>query len=307
MPNATPSSVAAFADTAPAEIISAPSQSRARFWEILRRDRALHVAIAVLALIVLAALFAPVLAPYDPTRQFELTSRLQPPSAQHWFGTDPVTRDVFSRVLYGARVSLAIAFLAVALTLCIGTTFGAVAGYAGGFVDSMMMRTIDACLSVPRILLLLAVLSLWGQLRALSLVLLIGVTGWFGVARLVRAQVVALRDRDFVAASRALGSVGIRTLVRHVIPHLASPVLVAATLGVGHVIIVEAGLSFLGFGVPQPQASWGSIIRDGREFIQVAWWLTVFPGLALVLTVLAVNVVSDRLRAAMNPRQLPAP
>ena len=307
MPNATPSSVAAFADTAPAEILASATQPTRRLWDTLRRDRTLKAGLFVLGIIIAAALLAPWLVRYDPTRQFDLASPLQPPSAQHWFGTDPVTRDVFSRVLYGARISLAIAFLAVALTLVIGTAYGALAGYVGGVVDTFMMRTIDAFLSIPRILMLIGVLSLWGHLSTLALVLLIAVTGWFGVARLVRTQVVALRDRDFVAASRALGAVGTRTLVRHVIPHLASPVLVAATLGVGHVIVVEAGLSFLGYGIPQPQASWGSIIRDGREFIQSAWWLTVFPGLALVLTVLAVNVVSDRLRAAMNPRQLPAP
>ena len=308
MPNATPSSVAAFADTAPAEVISASAEPRTRLWETLRQDRAFKVAILVLVSFMLAAILAPVLAPYDPTRLFELPTPLQPPSALHWFGTDPTTRDVFSRVLYGGRISLAIAFLAVSLALGIGTGYGAIAGYAGGLVDTLMMRTIDACLSVPRILLLIAVLSLWGELSTLSLVLLIGVTGWFGVARLVRAQVVSLRDRDFVFASRALGAAGARTLVRHVLPHLASPVLVAATLGIGHVIIVEAGLSFLGYGVPQPQSSWGSIIRDGSESLQTGsgWWLTVFPGLALILTVLAVNVVSDRLRAAMNPRQLPA-
>ena len=305
MPNATPSSVAAFADTAPAEIPPSAGQGRPRLWQTLRQDRALKGALFVLGAIIIGALLAPWLAPYDPTQQFDLALRLQPPSTQYWFGTDLVARDVFSRVLYGARVSLAISFLAVALTLFIGTTFGAVAGYTGGVVDSVMMRTIDALLSIPRLLMLLGVLSLWGQLSPLPLVVLIGVTGWFGVARLVRTQVVALRDRDFVVASRALGSLGTRTLVRHVIPHLASPVLVAATLGVGSVIVVEAGLSFLGSGIPQPQASWGSIIRDGREVIQTAWWLTVFPGLALVLTVLAVNVVSDRLRAAMNPRQLP--
>ncbi len=305
MPNATPSSVAAFADTAPPEIPGGRGP-RTRLWDALRQDRALKAAALVLLVIILAALFAPWLAPYDQAQQFKLMSPLQPPSAQHWFGTDWVTRDVLTRVLFGARVSLTIAFLTVALTLFIGTTFGAVAGYVGGTVDTLMMRAIDACLSIPRILLLLGVLSLWGQLSPLPLILLIGVTGWFGVARLVRAQVVALRDRDFVAASRALGAVGAWTLVRHVVPHLASPVLVAATLGVGHVIIVEAGLSFLGYGIQEPQASWGTIIRDGRDSIQVAWWVTVFPGLALVLTVLAVNVISDRLRAAMNPRQLPA-
>lgn len=308
MPNVTPSSVAAFADTAPVEGLTGAAPRATRLGDALRRDRAFQLAAVALLVVGLSAIGAPWLTPFDPTQQFELTTlQLRSPSLQHWFGTDPFARDVFSRVLFGARVSLAIAFLAVALTLLIGVVYGAIAGYVGGIADTIMMRTIDALLSIPRVLLLLGVLSLWGQLSVLPLVLLIGVTGWFGVARLVRSHVIALRDREFVAASRALGAAGPRTLVRHVFPHLVSPVLVAATLGVGHVIIVEAGLSFLGVGVPQPQASWGSIIRDGREFIQIAWWLTVFPGLALIVTVLAVNVLSDRLRAAMNPRQLPAP
>jgi peptide/nickel transport system permease protein len=289
MPNVTPSSVAAFADTAPVEGLTGAAPRATRLGDALRRDRAFQLAAVALLVVGLSAIGAPWLTPFDPTQQFELTTlQLRSPSLQHWFGTDPFARDVFSRVLFGARVSLAIAFLAVALTLLIGVVYGAIAGYVGGIADTIMMRTIDALLSIPRVLLLLGVLSLWGQLSVLPLVLLIG-------------------DREFVAASRALGAAGPRTLVRHVFPHLVSPVLVAATLGVGHVIIVEAGLSFLGVGVPQPQASWGSIIRDGREFIQIAWWLTVFPGLALIVTVLAVNVLSDRLRAAMNPRQLPAP
>lgn len=306
MPNATPRSVAAYSDAAPADVgpVAPPAS---RLWDTLRHDRSLVIALGVLAAIALAALLAPWVTRYDPTRQLDLANlQLRPPSAAHWFGTDPVSRDVFSRVVYGTRVSLAVALLAVGLSISIGTTYGAIAGYVGGSVDTLMMRGLDALLSIPRVLLLLGVLSLWGQLSALSLVVLIGTTGWFGVARLVRAQVLSLRDREFVSASRALGTGSLRTLVRHVVPHLASSVLVAATLGVGNVIIVEAGLSYLGYGVPQPQPSWGAIIRDGREFLQTAWWLTIFPGMALIVTVLAVNVVSDRLRAAMNPRQLPA-
>lgn len=309
MPNATPRSVAAFADAAPDDVGPDVAPS-ARLRATLRGDRTLLVAATVLLAIAIAALLAPLVTRYDPVKQLDVARlALLPPSADHWFGTDPLSRDVFSRVVYGARVSLAVALLAVALSIGTGTIYGAVAGYVGGTVDAAMMRSLDALLSIPRVLLLLGVLSLWGQLSTLALVVLIGVTGWFGVARLVRAQVIALREREFVSASQALGARPLRTLVRHVLPHVSSPVLVAATLGVGNVIIVEAGLSFLGYGVPVPQPSWGSIIRDGREYIptQSAWWLTVFPGLALVTTVLAVNVLSDRLRAAMNPRQLPAP
>jgi peptide/nickel transport system permease protein len=169
-----------------------------------------------------------------------------------------------------------------------------------------MMRVLDGCIAIPRILLLLVVVALWGSLSAGTLVVVLGLTGWFGVGRLVRAEVLALRDRDFVLAARVAGATPRRTLVRHVIPHVLAPVLVAATLGVANIIVVEAGLSFLGYGIPQPRASWGSIIRDGKDVLATAWWLSFFPGLALASTVLAVNVVADRLREALNPRQLPA-
>ncbi|MFN8571860.1 MAG: ABC transporter permease [Gemmatimonadaceae bacterium] len=307
MPNATPRSVAAYAETAPGDVgPDVPPASR--LLATLLQDRTMLVAVAVLLVIALGALLAPWVTRYDPSQQFDVARLLLPPSADHWFGTDPLSRDVFSRVVYGARVSLAVALLAMSLSIGIGTVYGAVAGYAGGTLDATMMRSLDALLSIPRVLLLLGVLSLWGQLSTKSLVVLIGVTGWFGVARLVRAQVLALREREFVAASRALGARRWRILVRHILPHVSSPVLVAATLGIGNVIIVEAGLSFLGYGVPVPQPSWGSILRDAHPYLntQIGWWLTVFPGLALVITVLAVNVLSDRLRAAMNPRQLPA-
>jgi peptide/nickel transport system permease protein len=167
------------------------------------------------------------------------------------------------------------------------------------------MRTVDACLAIPRILLLLVVAALWGTLSAPALILLLGLTGWFGVSRLVRAEVVAVNAREFIAAARTLGARPERILVRHVVPQVLTPVLVAATLGVGHIIVVEAGLSFLGYGIPQPRASWGSIIADGRDVLASAWWISLFPGLALSATVLALNVVADRLRQALNPRQLP--
>ena len=304
MPNATPGSVVAFADVVPEPVVSAPglwSRLRTR----LRRDPFLLAAVVFLAVIALIALLAPILAPYDPTAQFDITRlRTQPPSREHWFGTDPFSRDVLSRVIDGARVSLTVAFLAVLLASLLGTTYGAIAGFRGGALDTVMMRALDACIAIPRILLLLAVVALWGTLSAGTLVVVLGLTGWFSVGRLVRAEVLAVKERDFVAAARVAGSTSRRMLVRHVIPHVLAPVLVAATLGVANIIVVEAGLSFLGYGIPQPRASWGSIIRDGKDVIASAWWLSLFPGLALASTVLAVNVVADRLREALNPRQL---
>ncbi len=297
----------AFADTPVAPALPPPGVS-SRWRALLRHDRAARSAIAFLVALTLVALLAPWVAPYDPARQFDLVAlKLQPPSAQHWFGTDLTSRDVLSRIIAGSRVSLSIAVLAVALTSLVGTTWGAVAGYTGGITDSVMMRVVDALLAIPRILLLLGIVALWGALSPTALILLLGLTGWFGVSRLVRAEVLLVREREFVSAARALGASASRIIVRHVIPQVLPPVIVAATLGLGNIIVIEAGLSFLGYGVPQPHASWGNILRDGREVIDRAWWLSVFPGVALAGTVLAINVVADRLRRALNPRQLPAP
>lgn len=304
MPNATPGSLVAFADAAPAPLAPwAPGRLAALF----RRDPAAVVAGIALALIAMAAAFAPWLAPYDPAHTLDIAARAQPPSSEHWLGTDPLSRDLLSRILHGARVSLGISVLAVAVATVVGTAWGAVAGYAGGWVDRVLMHVVDAGLSIPRILLLLGIVALWDTLSMTSLVLVLGLTGWFGASRLVRAEVRATRERDFVAAARASGAAPARVLVRHVLPHAMTPMLVAVTLGVGQVVVVEAGLSFLGYGVAPPAASWGSLIRDGREVLGTAWWMSVFPGIALAATVLAVNVLGDRLRAALSTRQLPAP
>ena len=279
------------------------SQAARALWQ----DRAARTALVCLAALVLAGVFAPLLSPYHPDVPLGInTLNLRPPSTAHWLGTDPTSRDVLSRMLYGTRVSLAIALLSALLASCMGLMYGGVAGYAGGALDSVMMRAIDALLSIPRVLLLITVLALWGNVSVFSLVLILGVTGWFGVSRIARAEAMAARTREYVTAARALGAGHVQTFVRHVLPHLVGPVLVAATISVGQVVILEAGLSYLGYGVPQPNPTWGSIIRDGRETLSTAWWLTLFPGIALVGTALAVNTLADRLRAALNPRQLPA-
>jgi peptide/nickel transport system permease protein len=273
----------------------------------LRRDPAFAAAAITLFVVGLAAMLAPILAPYDPAQIIDVSARAQPPSAEHWLGTDPLNRDLFSRILYGARISLGISLLAVTLATIVGTTWGAIAGYAGGWVDALLMRIVDAGLAIPRILLLLSVVAFWGHLTIPAIVLVLGLTGWFAASRLARDGVRAMREQDFVLAARATGAAPARVLVRHILPHAMTPMLVAATLGVGQIIVVEAGLSFLGYGVPAPAATWGGLIRDGREFIATAWWMSVFPGLALAITVLAINVVGDRLRAAMGGPQVPAP
>jgi peptide/nickel transport system permease protein len=269
------------------------------------RMRRVRVGLAILASITLVALFAHQLAPYDPNLPLDpVALRDQPPSAAHWFGTDPYGRDVLSRVLFGARISLSVSFLAVLVAVSIGTAVGAIAGYAGGVVDTTVMRLVDALLSVPRVLLLIAVLSLWGTLSVPTLVVLLGVSGWFGVCRLVRSEVAAVREHDFVVAARALGTGHVRILARHVLPHALTPVLVAAALGVGNVILVEAGLSYLGIGVAPPTASWGNMIRDGSTAINTHWWVSVFPGVALALTVVATSFVADGAREALDARSL---
>lgn len=271
----------------------------------LRRNRSAMAALCVIITLYLVAIFAPLLAPYEPWAQPDITRLMnQPPSRAHWFGTDPYSRDVFSRMLHGARVSLSVALLSVMIAVTVGTAYGAVAGFAGGRVDSALMRINDALLSIPRILLLIAVLSFWGSIPLSALVIFLGLTGWFGVSRLVRAQVRAVAGEEFVMAARALGAPRARILLRHVMPNAISPVIVAATLGIGNVIILEAGLSYLGIGVPQPHASWGSIIQDGAARIASHWWVTLFPGLAIVLTVMAFNVIGDGLRDALDPRQV---
>ncbi|HVB30849.1 MAG TPA: ABC transporter permease [Gemmatimonadaceae bacterium] len=266
-----------------------------------------RAACGVIVLFVLAAVFAPLLTRYQPWQQLDVV-RLKslPPSLAHPFGTDRFSRDVYTRVLYGARVSLAIGALAVLLSSSVGTLYGAVAGYAGGVVDTVMMRIIDTFLSVPRVLLLIAVLALWSPVPLAGLILLIGLTGWFDIARIVRAQAMALRDREFVVAARSLGARPSAIVWRHVLPNVLAPVIVAGMLAVGNVIVLEAGLSFLGIGVREPTASWGTMFQDAANQFVSSWWAVIFPGVAIVATVLALNTLGDALRDLLDPRQLPA-
>lgn len=269
------------------------------------RGRAALIAVAVLAIL---GLLAPWLAPYGPIEQIDLLRlKSKPPSFAHPFGTDPLSRDVLSRMMYGARISLAVAFLSALLSSVLGLVYGTIAGYIGGAVDSMLMRLVDALLAIPRVLLLITVIALWGHVTASSLVIVLGLTGWFGVSRLARGEALAIKSRDFVVAARALGAGHLRILVRHVIPHAIGPVLVAATIAVSNAIVLEAGLSYLGYGVPTPAPSWGNIIQEGQDTLATTWWLSILPGIALIVSALAVNTLADRLRAALNPRQLPAP
>jgi len=271
----------------------------------LSRDGRARVAAAVLFIIVLSALLAPLLAPYSPSLQPDIVGlKSLPPSWAHPLGTDPFSRDVLSRMLWGTRVSLAMAVVAVSLSMTIGIVIGAIAGYAGGAVDAVLMRLVDTAMSIPRLLLLIAVVALWEHVGIAALTLLLGGTGWFHVSRLTRAEALVVRERDFVVAARMLGASPWRILTRHVLPNVAAPGLVAATLGIANVILLEAGLSYLGMGLAPPAASWGVIIQDGAERVRDLWWLTLFPGLAILITVFACNALGDALRDALDPRQL---
>lgn len=287
-------------------LADAPAETPAGL--VARRFRANRAAVAALHLLIaltVATILAPALAPYAPAAQPDIVElKSLPPSLAHPFGTDQYSRDVLSRVLFGARVSLAVAVLSVLVAMSLGVAYGSVAGLAGGRVDAALMRVNDALLSVPRVLLLIAVLAALGRIDLPLLVVLIGVTGWFGVSRIVRAEVRSVGATEFVTAARALGIGRRRLLVRHVLPNALSPVIVAATLAVGNVIVLEAGLSYLGIGVQPPQASWGNILQEGAAHLQTLWWMSLFPGLAIVLTVMAVNLLGDGLRDALDPKQV---
>ena len=249
--------------------------------------------VLILLIMALAAVAAP---PFleDPAEMPDVVAGATPPSAAHPLGTDHLNRDVLSRVVSGARVSL--------LALTMGTAVGLTAGFFGGWVDSLLMRIVDAALAIPRLFVLLLLLVVWERVPLSALVLVLGTTGWFATSRLVRGEVLRLKQEPFVTAALALGAGPWRTITRHLLPNAAGPVLVAATLGVGDVILLESGLSFLGLGIQPPTPSWGGMVLDARPLLSSAPWTAIFPGAAIVLTVLAVNLVGDALSAALDPR-----
>ena len=272
----------------------------------IRRDRRAMIAGGTLLAIALLVLIGPLLVAYAPYETPDIINGVHlRPGASHPLGTDAFSRDVLSRVLDGGRISLAVAVSAVCIETMVGVLWGVAAGMIGGTLDTVLMRCVDAGMSVPRVLLLLALLGAMPQVPLWLLVVILGATGWFGIARLVRGEVRGIRSADFVLAARALGATPRRLALRHLLPHVAGPVLVASTLAIGQVIVLEAGLSWLGIGVRPPQASWGNIIKDGTEFIQNAPWVSVAPGICLVAVVLALSAFGDGLRDALAPRQLP--
>jgi peptide/nickel transport system permease protein len=258
----------------------------------------------ILFLLYVIAVMAPLIAPFDPIAQpanIAANSYLAPLVGGHPLGTDQFGRDVFSRILYGARISLSIGFVATAISVTLGTLLGAVAGYFGRGADTAIMRFTDMVLAFPRLVLLILIVALFSPSITLIIVVL-GLTQWPGTTRIVRGDVLSLREREYIQAARALGYGRSRIIFRHLIPNVLAPVIVTATLGIGNTIVMEAGLSFLGLGVQPPTASWGNMVADGRQNLLGAWWVATFPGLVIVLTVLAFNLVGDGLRDALDPR-----
>ncbi len=259
--------------------------------------------LAVLVLLATLALCAPLVAPVLPSTQLNITAlQNRPPSWQYPLGTDLYSRDVWSRLVYGARVSLGVGTLGMLVAVSLGGMVGATAGYFRGWVDGVLMRFVDVGLSVPRIFLVLAAIAVWERLGVGPLILLLGLTGWFATSRIVRAEVLTLRERPFTDAARSLGAGPWRVIARHIVPNAAAPLIVSAALGIGNMLLLETGLSFLGVGIQPPQPSWGNMIADGRDQLAVAPWISLFPGLAIALVVMALNAVGDALRDALDPR-----
>ncbi len=246
------------------------------------------------------AIFAPYLSLHDPS-EINVTEILLSPSKVHPFGTDALGRDVFSRMLLGTRVSLLVGFISVGISIFIGLLLGSIAGYYGGIIDSVIMRFVDIMLSIPTFFLILAVIAIL-EPNLINIMIVIGFTSWMGVGRLVRGQFLSLKQRDYVSAAKTMGMRDFRIIVRHILPNALSPVYVAAILGIAGAILIETALSFLGLGVQPPTPSWGNILTEGKDNLEIAWWLTLFPGLAILITVLGYNLFGEGLRDILDPR-----
>ena len=254
----------------------------------------------IIVVVFLLAMLAPFIAPYDPD-DINVKSILIAPTFQHWMGTDGLGRDVLSRMLFGGRISLLVGLVAVGISTVIGIILGAIAGYYRGWVDTVIMRLVDVMLSIPSFFLILAVIAFLTP-SIINVMIVIGLTSWMGVTRLVRAEFLSLSGREFVLASRALGAKDARLIFMHLLPNSLTPIIVSSVLGVAGAVLMESGLSFLGLGVQAPQASWGNILTDGKDYIQFAWWLSLYPGLAILITVLGYNLLGEGLRDALDPR-----
>lgn len=258
--------------------------------------------IIILLIMGSSAVFAPLVATHDPLEiDLSESARLQPPSMGHFFGTDSLGRDIFSRMVYGARISLSVGFVAVFISVVVGVFLGGISGYYSGWVDSVIMRAVEIMYCFPTIFLIMMVITFLGP-NIINVMIVIGLTSWAGLCRLVRAEFMTLRERDFVHSARVQGVSDARIIFRHIMPNAMAPVYVSATLSVGGAILIESALSFLGLGVQIPTPSWGNILTAGKNYIDYAWWLTVFPGMAILLTVLSFNLLGEGLREMLDPK-----
>ncbi|GAB4569884.1 MAG: ABC transporter permease [Anaerolineae bacterium] len=278
-----------------------PVRARSEWARVARafvRHRIGLLGLVIVLCFALAALFAPWLAPHDPIEQHIATGRLLPPSADHWLGTDELGRDILSRLIYGARISMRIGLIAEGVALAIGIVLGSLAGYLGGWVDQLIMRLTDIFFAIPSLLFLIVIVSIFGS-GATTIFLALGLISWPTEARVMRSEILRLREQEFVTAARAVGVPTWRLIGRHLLPNALAPMIVIGTLGVAGAILSEATLSFLGLGIQQPIPSWGTMVNQGQDYIFTAWWYSVFPGLTIMLAVLGFNFLGDALRDAL--------
>ncbi len=272
------------------------------FWKRFRRNKLAMLGALIIFSLALVAIIAPLIAPFSPNHQ-DILHRLEPPSTKHPLGTDDLGRDLLSRVIYGTRISLLVGFVAIGIAIIIGSILGLLSGYFGGWLDTVIMRFVDIMLCFPTFFLILMVIAFL-EPNIWTVMVVIGLTGWPGLTRLVRGECLSIRERGFVQAAKVLGLSNTRVMFVHLLPNVMAPILVTATLGIGGAILTESALSFLGLGVQPPTPSWGNILTAGKDYITVAWWLSLYPGLAILITVLAYNLLGEGLRDVLDPRMM---
>lgn len=265
-----------------------------------KRNKLALISLIFILLIILTAIFAPYISPYNPDK-INVDAILQPPSAAHLLGTDQLGRDVLSRLIYGSRISVEVGFIAVSLSLFIGILVGAYAGYYAGLTDSILMRFVDIMLTFPSFFLILAISAILKP-SIINIMIIIGLTSWMGIARIIRAEFTQNREKDYVLYAKAAGASDGYIMFFEILPNTVAPILVSGTLGIAGAILIQASLAFLGIGIMPPTASWGGMLSRGKTYIMVAWWLTLFPGIAILLTVLSFNLVGEAVRNALDPR-----
>ncbi|WP_209124040.1 ABC transporter permease [Alkalihalobacillus sp. BA299] len=277
-----------------------------RWVRLLLMSKTGTVGFLIVLLMVFTAILAPLISPHDPT-EINPANMLQPPmwieggSSEHLLGTDNLGRDILSRIIYGSQVSLLVGIAAVVLAGIIGVSVGLIAGFYGGFIDNALMRLVDSFLAIPNILFALVILSVFGP-SVITLIIVLGVTNWVNYARLVRGEVLSIKEREFVKAARSIGVKNHKIILRHLLPNVVSSFIVISTLSVATTIILEASLSFLGLGIQPPTVSWGGVLSDGRDYLATSWWLATFPGVAITITVLGIIFLGDWLRDVLDPR-----